>query len=209
MENVLHGSKWTHMDPNGLKRSENDQIFKICPNLSQFFQICPKCFKMVQNFPKFLKMTFWYAFILVFLEWYLRMTQSWSRCSTAQSVVACCLLWIWWPPLLPSSHRLVHGLCPGPPTHHWPPPTPTTLERTVITTASQTMQCNAHCVLLGPKYALKKTCLSCNASSFDESYASPGHNGKKIMVFYPEALKEKPKNFFLQRHLWAVPTWDQ
>ena len=29
------------------------------------------------------------------------------------------------------------------------------------------------------------------------------------MVFYPEAWKEKPKNFFLQRHLWAVPTLDQ
>ena len=28
---------------------------------------------------------------------------------------------------------------------------------------------SAHCVLLGPKNALKKTCLSCDASSFDES----------------------------------------
>ena len=42
---------------------------------------------------------------------------------------------------------------------------------------------NAHCVLLGHKYALKKTCLSCDASSFDESYASPGHNGKKSWFF--------------------------
>ena len=67
---------------------------------------------------------------------------------------------------------------------------------------------SAHCVLLGPKYALKKTCLSCDASPFDESYESPGHNAlqwQKIMVFYPEAWKERPKNFFLQRHLWAVP----
>ena len=42
---------------------------------------------------------------------------------------------------------------------------------------------NAHCVLLGHKYALKKTCLSCDASSFDETYASPGHKGKKLWFF--------------------------
>ena len=46
---------------------------------------------------------------------------------------------------------------------------------------------NAHCVLLG-----------CHV---DESYASPDHNGKKS-----ETLKGKPKNFFLQHHLWDVPT---
>ena len=53
----------------------------------------------------------------------------------------------------------------------------------------------AHCVLLGHKYTLKKTCLSFDASSFDESYASPGHNGKNH-GFYPEALKEKPEKLF-------------
>ena len=29
------------------------------------------------------------------------------------------------------------------------------------------------------------------------------------MFSYPEALKDKPKNFFQQHHLWAVPTLDQ
>ena len=42
---------------------------------------------------------------------------------------------------------------------------------------------NVHFGLLGPNYTIKKTCLSCDASHFYESYASPGHNGKNI--FYP------------------------
>ena len=65
-------------------------------------------------------------------------------------------------------------------------------------------QTNAHCVLLGPKYPLKKTCLSCDAPHFDGSYASPGHNGKNSWIG-----KSQKENFFLQRHLWPVPTWDQ
>ena len=66
------------------------------------------------------------------------------------------------------------------------------------------MQCNAHCVLLGPKYALKKTYLFCDAYPVDESYAS---QWQKIMVFLPRDVEGKAKK--LQRHLWAVPTWYQ
>ena len=52
---------------------------------------------------------------------------------------------------------------------------------------------NAHCVLQGPKYALKKTCLSCDASSFDESYASPGHDGKKSWFFTQRRWRKSQK----------------
>ena len=47
---------------------------------------------------------------------------------------------------------------------------------------------SAHCVLLGPNYDKKKTCLSFDASHFDESYALPGHKAKNLL---------------------DVPTWDQ
>ena len=47
--------------------------------------------------------------------------------------------------------------------------------------------------------------MSCDASHFDESYASPGINGKN----YGLSLKDKQKNFFLQCHLLSVPTLDQ
>ena len=53
-------------------------------------------------------------------------------------------------------------------------------------------QCDAHFVLLGLNYTMKKTCLSCNASHFDESYASPGPNGKKY-VFLPRGVEGKAK----------------
>ena len=53
-----------------------------------------------------------------------------------------------------------------------------------------------HCVLLGPMYALKKTCLSCNASLFDESYASPGHNGKKSWFFTQRRGRKSQTTFF-------------
>ena len=49
--------------------------------------------------------------------------------------------------------------------------------------------------MLGPKYALKKTCLSCNASPFDESYASPGHNGKKS-CFLPRGIEGQDTRLF-------------
>ena len=52
--------------------------------------------------------------------------------------------------------------------------------------------CTTHFVLLGPNNTTKKNCLSCDASNFDESYASPGHNGKKIMV----GVEGKAKKLF-------------
>ena len=69
--------------------------------------------------------------------------------------------------------------------------------------------CNANCILLGHKYTMKKTCLSCVASHFDESYASPGYNGKKSWFFTHRQSGKSQKTLFLQHHLWAVPTWDQ
>ena len=66
-----------------------------------------------------------------------------------------------------------------------------------------------NCFLLGTNYTMKKTCFSCDASHFDESYASPGLNGKNH-VFLPRGVEGKSKKlFFLQRHLWALPTLDQ
>ena len=57
-----------------------------------------------------------------------------------------------------------------------------------------TVQGTAHCVLLGPNYAMTKTSLSWDTSQFDESYASS--QWQKIMIFNPEALKDKPKKLF-------------
>ena len=43
---------------------------------------------------------------------------------------------------------------------------------------------------------MKKTCLSCDTSHFDESYASPGHNGKNSCFFYPQAERANKKKLF-------------
>ena len=42
---------------------------------------------------------------------------------------------------------------------------------------------------------MKKISFSCEASTFDESYASPGHNGKKSW-FLPRGVKEQAKKLF-------------
>ena len=42
---------------------------------------------------------------------------------------------------------------------------------------------------------MKKTCLSCDASHFDESSASPGHNGKKYGLL-PIGREGKAKKLF-------------
>ena len=58
------------------------------------------------------------------------------------------------------------------------------------------LRATAHFVLLGPNYTMKKTCLSCDAFHFDESYdpGDPVHNEKKH-VFFPIGVEGKA-NFF-------------
>ena len=65
----------------------------------------------------------------------------------------------------------------------------------------------AHFILLGPNYTMKKTCLSCNASYFDISYASPSHNGKISWFFTQRHWRASQKTLLLQRHLWDVSLW--
>ena len=48
---------------------------------------------------------------------------------------------------------------------------------------SQSVQCSAHFVLLGTNYTLKINWWPIDASHFDESYASPSHNGKISWFF--------------------------
>ena len=54
---------------------------------------------------------------------------------------------------------------------------------------------NPHFVLLGINYTLKVNLWSIDASYFDESYASPGHNCK-ISWFLPRGVEGKAKKFF-------------
>ena len=54
----------------------------------------------------------------------------------------------------------------------------------------------AHCVLLGNKYTLKKKLFVLQRLFFWWILCITRSQWQKIMVFYPYALKEKPKNFF-------------
>ena len=64
----------------------------------------------------------------------------------------------------------------------------------------------ANYILLGPNYAMKKTDLSCDASHFDVSYATSGHNGK-ISVFLPRSIEGGAKEIYSaipgMCHLWT------
>ena len=52
----------------------------------------------------------------------------------------------------------------------------------------------AHCVLQGHNYTMKKTWLSCDAFPFEESSASPDHNGKNC--FLPRRVEGQAKKLF-------------
>ena len=65
---------------------------------------------------------------------------------------------------------------------------------------ASTFYCNAHCVLLGPNYTMKKNCLSWAASPFDKWYATQGHNGKKSW-FWIRRWRASQKTLF-----FAVPS---
>ena len=59
----------------------------------------------------------------------------------------------------------------------------------VIMLCDDSVWATAHCVLLGPKYALKKKGFSCDAYPVDESYASPGHNSNSCVMTAYEPLQ--------------------
>ena len=67
---------------------------------------------------------------------------------------------------------------------------------------------NAQCVLLGIKYTMKKTCFSCDASHFDESYLHHPVTMAENYDFLPRGVEGKAKKpFFCSAIFGLCPLW--